>query len=301
MNGRCHNDPMDFAADVCDSCGDQFCSNCLVYPRGSNKAPFCTTCAMALSGVRNRRPVKPLPRGEIKKRRKKLKSELADQAAQPQIELPASNLIEVPDVEVVMEEPRLDSGGFMGRFRRRKTDQVDEVEIEPSEAPTPQVTVVGGEQQPESLETPPPPMPAAVEGDEFEPSPPEHSSATAILEQLKEQEAAGDDDDVWLPPAGAESTPWTLPEIQQSPLGGSGPWESVATTATAAAERGPDEETDEFTPPVFVSEAELRSEGPADTDLSGNWVPPTLRGMAPQAGRNGAELPRRRRQEPQET
>ncbi|MFW2382805.1 MAG: hypothetical protein ACN4GZ_13695 [Acidimicrobiales bacterium] len=297
MNGRCHNDPMDFAAEVCDSCGDQFCTNCLVYPRGTNKPPFCTSCAMALSGVRNRRPIKPLPRGEIKKRRKRLRAELAQQETrQPELHLPGSDLINGPEVEIETEPDSSDSGGFMGRFRRRKTDPA------PVEMPAPQVTIVGGkaEDEDELLDAPPPPMPAGAVNEDFVPTPPEHSSATAILEQLKEQEA-GSEDDVWLPPAGSEATTWTLPEINQSPLGGAGPWEGVATTASAAADQPSAEDADDFTPPVFVSEAELRSQGPADTDLSGNWVPPTLRGMAPQAGSNGAELPRRRRQESQES
>jgi hypothetical protein len=252
---------------------------------------------MALSGVRNRRPVKPLPRGEIKKRRKKLRAELAEQQTQPQVELPGSDLIEAPDVEPYVEQGSSESRGFMGRFRRRKSDQVVD-DTDRNEPPTPQVTVLGGEDPSEMSDVPPAP---ATEADEFMPSPPEHSTATAILEQLKGQEAAGDDDDVWLPPASGESTPWTLPEIQQSPLGGSGPWESVATSTSGVVDEAAAEGEDDFTPPVFVSEAELRSLGPADTDHSGNWVPPTLRGMAPQAGNNGAELPRRRRQEHQES
>ncbi|MGI9609622.1 MAG: hypothetical protein ACR2NL_04940 [Acidimicrobiia bacterium] len=290
---------MDFAAEVCDSCGDQFCTNCLVYPRGTNKPPFCTSCAMALSGVRNRRPVKPLSRGEIKKRRKRLRAELAQQEVQqPELHLPGSDLIEAPEVESETEPDQPDAGGFMGRFRRRKTDHQEPT---PVEMPTPQVTIVGGdEDQQDSIDPPPPPMPAAAVQEDFVPTPPEHSSATAILEQLKEQEA-GSDDDVWLPPAGSDSTTWTLPEINQSPLGGAGPWEGVAATASAAADQSSPEEDGDFIPPVFVSEAELRSQGPADTDHSGNWVPPTLRGMAPQAGSNGAELPRRRRQEPQDS
>ncbi len=323
MNGRCHNDPMDFATDVCDSCGDQFCSTCLIFPRGERKPPLCTNCAMALSGVRNRRPVKPLPRAEIKKRRKNLKAELSDQgdieSGLPK--LPGSDLIDPPEVAAMVErrDPDREPSKLMSRFRRRKNDtplEEDELE-ELTPLPEPVVTIVGG-----SEELPPPPSaddyiesaddheyePAP---DGFEPTPPEHSSATAILEQLKEQEGTGDEN-VWLPPAANESTPWTLPDLQQSPLGTSGPWDGVASQAAAPQfnEAGPEDAA-----PMFVSEAQLEAAaaappepsrqpnlitaphepGTADTDQGGNWVPPNLRGMAPQAGSNGDELPRRRR------
>ncbi|MBT8240971.1 MAG: hypothetical protein KJN63_07070 [Acidimicrobiia bacterium] len=211
-----------------------------------------------------------------------------------------SDLIEGPDIEHQPEPDHSDSRGLMGRFRRRKTDRAAEEEGT-SELPAPDVTIVGGESRPEAFDDPEtfdplqPPPPMTPEAEESDPTPQEHSSAAAILEQLREQEGA-EDDDVWMPPAAAESTTWTLPEITQSPLGGAGPWESVAHTADPDTNETPADEADEFEPPVFVSEAELRSQGPADTDQTGNWVPPTLRGMAPQAGHNAAELPRRRRQ-----
>ncbi len=182
----------------------------------------------------------------------------------------------------------------MGRFRRRKTDH----EATPTELATAQVTILGGDDETEAA--PPPPTPAVGEDEESVPTPPERSTATAILEQLREQEAGCDDDDVWLPPVGDEMATWTLPDINQSPLGGAGPWESVASSTQSAVDEAPPEVAGDFVPPVFVSEAELRSQGPADTDTSGNWVPPTLRGMAPEAGNNGDELPRRRRQQPQD-
>ena len=242
MNGRCHNDPMDFAAEVCDSCGEMFCSNCLVYPRGNSKAPFCTHCAMALSGVRNRRPVKPLPRGEIKKRRKALRAQLAEDDGQPEPTsfMPGGDLIDAPEIEDRRQPDAEDeSGGRLGRFFRRKTDVAPppepQLEAIAADLPEPTVTVVGAA-EPDDL--PPAPNmeylsdPLAVE-DEFVPTPPDHSAA-AILEQLKEQESAGDDN-VWLPPTGDETPTWTLPDVQhQSPLGNNGPWEGVAASPAAA-------------------------------------------------------------------
>ncbi len=296
---------MDFAAEVCDSCGEVFCSNCLVYPRGNKKAPFCTHCAMALSGVRNRRPVKPLPRGEIKKRRKAFRTQLAQDDDQvDHSHMRGSDLINAPEIEEDQLAPEEEeSGGRLGRFFRRKTDEPSSPESEfeaiAADLPEPTVTVVGGT---DTIDLPPASTPADIdyypepEG-EFVPASPEHS-ATAILEQLKEQEATGDEN-VWLPPAGDEMPTWTLPDLQQSPLGNSGPWEGVATPSESSTEASPTPAAalaDSGTP-VFVSEADLRAEGPADTDQTGNWVPPTLRGMAPQAQSNGGELPRRRRRE----
>ena len=306
MNGRCHNDPMDFATEVCDSCGEMFCFNCLVYPRGNSKAPFCTHCAMALSGVRNRRPVKPLPRGEIKKRRKALRAQLAEDNSQDeQIYMPGTDLIDAPSIEEQAIPAAEESGGLLSRFFRRKTDEPappePQFETIAADLPEPTVTVVGGA---EPLDQPPAPSlqdfdhPVAA-ADEFIPIPPDHSAA-AILEQLKEQESVGDDN-VWLPPSGDEGPTWTLPDVQQqSPLGNSGPWEGVATpvadeSSPTSAQPSPVRSFADASAPMFVSEAELRADGPADTDQTGNWVPPTLRGMAPQAHTNGDELPRRRR------
>ena len=89
---------------------------------------------------------------------------------------------------------------------------------------------------------------------------------------------------------------------QQSPLGASGPWGAVASAPFTPGDDGPVEtETPPPVPlaegdvPMFVTEAELKSQGPKDIDTSGNWVPPILRGMAPSAGSNGGELTRRRR------
>lgn len=273
---------------------------------------------MALSGVRNRRPVKPLPRGEIKKRRKALRAQLAEGENEIEQQLdhsfmPGTDLIDAPEIEEQAPEEEEQSGGLLGRFFRRKTDDpapppapdFDEIT---ADLPEPTTTVVGGE----SLDLPPAPHeddgfappPTQTDSDEFVPLSPEHSAA-AILEQLKDQDTSIED--AWLPPAAAEETAtWTLPDVQQQPpLSAAGPWESVAAT--------PDQETvsepataPEPVPafadsgaPMFVSEAQLqaekRAEGPADTDQTGNWVPPTLRGMAPQAQTNGGELPRRRR------
>ncbi len=299
---------MDYAVEICDSCGEPFCEKCLVHPRGPKGPPFCTNCAMALSGVRNRRPVKPMGRSEIKRRRKALKAEQTEQDSVQASNMPGTDLINGPELEHQAEGDQTKESGIMSRFRRRKTDRLADAPSDPSELFADQeavfeTTVAGGRRvtDPELDDNEPPDLPDA--GDEFEPSgSPDHSSATALLNQLRDGES-GVDDDVWLPAAEHGATAWSLPEMsQQSPLGASGPWGAVAS---APVEPNADavEEPESPAPvtfsegdvPMFVTEAELKSQGPKDIDTSGNWVPPILRGMAPSAGSNGGELTRRRR------
>ncbi len=52
MQGRCDNNPLDQAENVCNECGGEFCSSCLVYPRGQKRPPVCKSCAIVKSGVR---------------------------------------------------------------------------------------------------------------------------------------------------------------------------------------------------------------------------------------------------------
>ncbi len=40
-------------AGVCRSCGQPFCSRCLVYAFGPKKPPYCVGCALYASGVRS--------------------------------------------------------------------------------------------------------------------------------------------------------------------------------------------------------------------------------------------------------
>lgn len=49
-------------AGHCRSCGQAFCSRCLVYAFGPNKPPYCVGCALYASGVRsgNRNVVAPV-------------------------------------------------------------------------------------------------------------------------------------------------------------------------------------------------------------------------------------------------
>ncbi len=295
MNDRCHNDPMDFADDVCDSCGEPFCQSCLVYPRGARKAPLCTRCAMALSGVRNRRPAKQISRSEVKRRRKQLQEVIATAEVRVPVSFSGADLIAGPELEEASEldePPAIEERrkrSVASRFRRRKTDR----HPAPAESTTPPPTTL-----PEIAD------PADdVWADDDTPeddvsSAPEHSAA-AILEQLRESDETADGgDDVWLPPVQAETSTWTLPDLSASTV--QGPWGSVANAVVDDAPDAPEPVDDaatgdDMSPPTFVSEAQLKALGPADKDLSGNWVPPVLRGMAPEAKRGTAKLAHRRR------
>jgi hypothetical protein len=48
----CRKHPFDSAAANCRSCGDDFCTDCLVYTYGPEKPPFCIPCALVAAGVR---------------------------------------------------------------------------------------------------------------------------------------------------------------------------------------------------------------------------------------------------------
>jgi hypothetical protein len=53
-NGRC---PVHDLADVsarCRSCGGAHCNECLVYPFGRRRAPYCVNCALVAAGARRR-------------------------------------------------------------------------------------------------------------------------------------------------------------------------------------------------------------------------------------------------------
>ncbi len=77
MNGRCDNDPLDRAENVCDKCGGDFCDTCLLYPRGRKRPPVCKACAIAHAGLRSTsKSQTPLERKNVRKRRKELQEQV---------------------------------------------------------------------------------------------------------------------------------------------------------------------------------------------------------------------------------
>ena len=52
MNGLCEKHHPIPADDVCGWCGEEFCQDCLVYPFGEKRLPYCLACAVKAAGVR---------------------------------------------------------------------------------------------------------------------------------------------------------------------------------------------------------------------------------------------------------
>ncbi|HEY2427610.1 MAG TPA: hypothetical protein VGI06_01675 [Acidimicrobiales bacterium] len=52
VTGRCEKHAFDPAVDICSKCGQARCGDCLVYPFGPKKPPFCINCALVAGGIR---------------------------------------------------------------------------------------------------------------------------------------------------------------------------------------------------------------------------------------------------------
>lgn len=67
----CQVHPYEVAEGLCRSCGGPFCADCLVYPFGPVKPPYCVPCAVTAAGVRTsaRNPTVVVPK-ETKRRLK---------------------------------------------------------------------------------------------------------------------------------------------------------------------------------------------------------------------------------------
>lgn len=61
MTDTCAKHSFETAAGVCRQCRNPYCSECLVYPFGEKKPPYCVTCALSAGGVR-RHGAKPSPK-----------------------------------------------------------------------------------------------------------------------------------------------------------------------------------------------------------------------------------------------
>ena len=80
-DGRCYTHGFEAAENRCRHCGHEYCSECLVYAFGSNKPPYCISCALAASGVRSNAAQRPaLSRREIRKYEKERRKALKAQA-----------------------------------------------------------------------------------------------------------------------------------------------------------------------------------------------------------------------------
>ncbi len=100
MEGRCAKHQFEASEDVCRECGNEFCSECLVYSFGPKKPPFCIACALAAAGVRTtaaNAPVKP---------KKELKKEVAEGSVD-------TVLLAIADMEGRLQGKRLTASHFL--------------------------------------------------------------------------------------------------------------------------------------------------------------------------------------------
>lgn len=80
----CENHAFEMAEDLCGQCGRDYCPECLVYPFGPKKAPYCKSCALALAGIRKHAAVAPaLSKRELKRRRRERKAAAKHQPSTP--------------------------------------------------------------------------------------------------------------------------------------------------------------------------------------------------------------------------
>jgi len=60
MVERCVNHNFEPVESSCRTCGQGYCTECLVYSFGPKKPPFCMSCALAAAGVRRSAAVQPV-------------------------------------------------------------------------------------------------------------------------------------------------------------------------------------------------------------------------------------------------
>ncbi|MCB1030119.1 MAG: hypothetical protein KDA95_02195 [Acidimicrobiales bacterium] len=86
-----HLEEPDVAA--CQHCGRPFCAQCLVFPRGPKKPPYCIGCALNASGVRNSNVVRVKPTkasASTTRRLERAQRKLNREAAKHPVEAPVS-------------------------------------------------------------------------------------------------------------------------------------------------------------------------------------------------------------------
>jgi hypothetical protein len=75
MLDSCHKHPHEMGVTLCARCGQSWCADCLVYPFGTKKPPYCMGCAMVAAGVRSSGVLPAMPRKELKAQMKALKAQ----------------------------------------------------------------------------------------------------------------------------------------------------------------------------------------------------------------------------------
>jgi hypothetical protein len=373
MNGRCENDPIDQAVDVCESCYGEFCEGCLVKPKG-RRHPVCTDCALIAAGVRNgERPERLGSKKSVKKRRADLRAQAPDQTkvfqyfdlgdtrrergdaagngadepagrddgglvpdrAKDGDEGPGSASDPSDGTEEAVDapngpEPTTSAVAKLNRLRQDSEPAgaagavPDEVTPAPPPAPAPAAASPDAPPPPTpapaaaSVDAPLPPAPApAAAQDDRDSQPPSSMSATTLGTAGRDQRrgerrvvgsgtrrptsAAGQRrrrSDLSAMEGRRQST--TAPMVSEvHTIGGRRSTDVTAPQGTnrrrvkrPAARANAGRGIEEFDADETASPDDKPRH---DTDAKGNWIPPILRGMAPDARDAKADLPQRRR------
>lgn len=364
VNGRCSNDPIDLAVDLCMFCGDEFCARCMVYPQGEKRPGSCRICAVRASGLRGKHDGgHRVSKRTIKKRRTEL-AEAAELAGGTDgfrfFDDPDSGFeLSGPLTEPVVDEPKKRR---LPRLRRRSSDEgaaavsVDDETtpvdhgtahdeaahdetVHPVDATVGDVDALGEAVGFDEFLGDDAPAPDAAPGQRFggmrpddahaadadAPTPAERQpSATELLARLREAQETGPDLSAFVDepseavpahaatptpgpthaPTPAAAPPMPAPaapvaSLDESPFGApapppvvqpeSDPWVPAASSTPTVVDTAPSAAPDLAVNPFGPGP---EADGAADTDAGGNWIPPALRGMAPEAERGA--LPRRR-------
>jgi hypothetical protein len=326
MNGRCETDPLDRAEDVCESCYGEYCRACLIYLPG-RRHPYCTECALAISRVRGRaRPQERGSRRTAKQRRAALAAAGTGDEHRFRFFDDPGRQASGPAEHVPLLAPSTAD---------RVEDRRPAGPIEPAVAAAgaePLEPSAGGSSGPEPSEAPPGGDLVPVTG----PTTPAMAKLSELRRQGGRQPGEMPGDGVH-PPGGAPGDgvhpPGGAPGDGVHPLGEApGQGGAASQPPRRRATDGPGPATSEhraaepagagpagdqcLTAPTIggmhqigrrsddVVDDDDDDDGRAepakqrhDTDASGNWIPPILRGLAPDARQAKVNLPRRRPRE----
>jgi hypothetical protein len=64
VGGNCQKHYFEPAIDVCGCCLGEYCRDCVVYPFGRRKLPYCMHCAVVAAGLRTGVGARPLDRAQ---------------------------------------------------------------------------------------------------------------------------------------------------------------------------------------------------------------------------------------------